>query len=70
MKKNYKKMRNEMGLTQRELAKKLGMQHSLYCLVENYKRPLRLSKAIMFNSLYTKYTGKKVNFLTEVKHLV
>lgn len=70
MKKNYKKIRSEMGLTQRELAKKLGMCSSMYCNIENYKRPLKLDKAITFAYLYSKSTGKQINFLNDVKHLV
>lgn len=70
MKKTYKKLRTEMKMTQRELSKKLGMNNSYYCLVENYKRPLKLDKAILFVKIYNAQTGNDINFLTDVKHLI
>lgn len=69
MKKTYKSLRKEMGMSQREIAKRLKMSAPYYCIIENYKRPLKLKKAIDFASLYFKTTGKEIDFFNDVKHL-
>ena len=70
MKKTYKKLRAEMGMAQKELADKLGIPQSIYFYIENYEMPLKLDKAILFYKLYKSRTGKDINFLTNVKHLI
>lgn len=67
-KKTYKDLREQMGLKQYELATILGLTDSHYCLIEHYKRKLSISKAIEFDRLYKKKTGKDINFLADVRH--
>lgn len=64
----YKDMRNEMGMTQQEVANVLGVTKSSYSYIENYKRGFSLSKYKDFAQLYEDRTGKEINFLFDVKH--
>lgn len=62
-----KDMRTEMGMTQRDVAKELGITPSFYSYVENYKRKLSLEKVVELSALYETVTGKSINFLKDVK---
>ena len=67
--KSYNQMRAEMGMTQREVAKELGMTSSNYCYIENHKRSFSVEKAIDFARLYMKKTGNKIDFINDIKHI-
>lgn len=64
----YRDMRNEMGMTQQEVADFLGVTKSSYSYIENYKRGFSLTKCRDFVRLYEDRTGKEINFLFDVKH--
>jgi len=46
-----KKLRGEAGITQKEMAKKLGISESYYCLLENEKRRMPLNMALKIASI-------------------
>ena len=66
--KTYKDMREEMGLTQAQVADALGISRPYYSFIECYKRNFSLNKAIDFFNLYAKKTGNEIDFLHEVKY--
>lgn len=70
MLKTYKDLRNEMSMTQDEVAKYLGISKSTISLIENYKRGLSLSNCVKYVALYNERTGKNIDFINDVKHKI
>ena len=50
-KKTWKEIREQLGMTQQELSDKIGITRDLYCMKENYKRPMRLEEALIISQL-------------------